>query len=204
MDKIPPSHHPTPQSSHGEHKSSPCALRPKPISDSTLASNSTDELARITKPNPPRLQRSCKSCRERKVKCDREQPCSHCMRCKIECIYPPGPGRAVKRRRNTSTLSSQVINKLYSLEQVIKRLTADGGEVGLAPDTPYQDLPAPLPLIQDPNRSKVGPKTFKVVDWSSTEQQFGRLTVQGTRSHYISNILWANLSNEVCNYFIKK
>lgn len=35
---------------------------------------------------------------------------------------------------------------------------------------------------------------------SQVEQQFGRLVIDDTRSCYVSNILWASLGDEVCNF----
>ncbi|KAF2490666.1 hypothetical protein BU16DRAFT_160062 [Lophium mytilinum] len=45
-------------------------------------------------PKTPRYRRrsarSCQECRRRKVKCDRKEPCSHCVLSKNTCIYTPG------------------------------------------------------------------------------------------------------------------
>ncbi|KAI0469412.1 hypothetical protein F4859DRAFT_488068 [Xylaria cf. heliscus] len=38
-----------------------------------------------------RLPRSCEECRRRKVKCDRNHPCSHCILTKCRCFYNTGP-----------------------------------------------------------------------------------------------------------------
>ncbi|GAW20568.1 hypothetical protein ANO14919_100760 [Xylariales sp. No.14919] len=37
-----------------------------------------------------RLPRSCEECRRRKVKCDRNHPCSHCVLTKCRCLYNVG------------------------------------------------------------------------------------------------------------------
>ncbi|KAF2739228.1 hypothetical protein EJ04DRAFT_540871 [Polyplosphaeria fusca] len=51
---------------------------------------------------PPRRRRrpalSCVRCRQRKTRCDRTQPCAHCVASKVQCTYtvysnePPAPG----------------------------------------------------------------------------------------------------------------
>lgn len=54
---------------------------------------------------------SCIECRRRKVKCDRQHPCAHCVACKVPCSYatrnalpsPPEPVTASTLSRNTST-----------------------------------------------------------------------------------------------------
>ncbi|KAI1355779.1 hypothetical protein F5Y01DRAFT_301852 [Xylaria sp. FL0043] len=40
--------------------------------------------------NRRRLPRSCEECRRRKVKCDRNHPCSHCVMTKCHCLYNKG------------------------------------------------------------------------------------------------------------------
>ncbi|KAI0102578.1 hypothetical protein GGR51DRAFT_287227 [Nemania sp. FL0031] len=48
-----------------------------------------------------RLPRSCEECRRRKVKCDRNHPCSHCVLTKCRCIYI-GPHLSAGHRRQSS------------------------------------------------------------------------------------------------------
>ncbi|KAF4461617.1 fungal specific transcription factor domain-containing [Fusarium albosuccineum] len=43
-------------------------------------------------------QRSCVTCRRRKVKCDKSVPCANCVRRGAACVFPP-PGRARPRPR---------------------------------------------------------------------------------------------------------
>lgn len=49
---------------------------------------------------------SCEQCRRRKIKCDRNNPCSQCLQSKtISCSYSPG-GAAVSRHVNETALST--------------------------------------------------------------------------------------------------
>lgn len=51
---------------------------------------------------------SCVVCHKRKVKCDRQDPCSNCEKASVECIYrPPPPPRRRKRERNLYEDASQ-------------------------------------------------------------------------------------------------
>ncbi|RDW58451.1 hypothetical protein BP5796_12381 [Coleophoma crateriformis] len=51
---------------------------------------------------------SCVECRRRKIKCDRNSPCSHCRQSRgITCIYS-GRGRPLATEPNASTLSASV------------------------------------------------------------------------------------------------
>lgn len=50
---------------------------------------------------------SCVVCHNRKVKCDRNEPCSNCAKSKVECIYrPPPPPRRRKRERDADGSAS--------------------------------------------------------------------------------------------------
>jgi hypothetical protein len=132
--------------------------------------------------------RSCIFCRQRKVKCDRQQPCSNCLRFELECSYPAGRGRAKRR--------PPLVDRLQRLEDTIRKLasqvdaanTTDGAspatEVGLR-----HDLRRGRPSASNSNDSSPD---------ASIDQQLGRLMIDDSKSYYVSNIMWANLGNEVC------
>ncbi|KAH8744835.1 hypothetical protein F5883DRAFT_439520 [Diaporthe sp. PMI_573] len=67
--------------------------------------------------------RSCKLCRQRKVKCNCQHPCSHCARAGQTCLYPAGSGRVPKRLCRAKNL--QLMDKLSRLENIIKRLVSE-------------------------------------------------------------------------------
>jgi hypothetical protein len=129
----------------------------------------------------PSLIRSCLLCRSRKVKCDRQKPCTNCLRTGAECVYPSGPGRAPKRPRRP--IDKRVLDRLADLEALVKRLetTEAGGQ--LAPRSP-RETPVHSVTESEDQSSRI-------------EQQFGRLVIDNTRSCYVSNILWASLGDEV-------
>ncbi|KAI0599973.1 fungal-specific transcription factor domain-containing protein [Biscogniauxia sp. FL1348] len=150
--------------------------------------------------------RSCTLCRQRKVKCDRQHPCSGCSRAGSSCVYPPGPGRAAKKPRKT--LDTQLMGRLSKLENIIKRLQTqtDGqvpepgherpdaaayAEASVAPaDGSSRAIQGPsIPQPKEPGPS-LTPETL-------VTQNLGRLVVDETKSYYIGNILWAELGNEI-------
>ncbi|KPM46343.1 hypothetical protein AK830_g81 [Neonectria ditissima] len=169
----------------------------------TDASSSTP--THITPLNHPR---SCVYCRRRKVKCDRQQPCSNCVRGKLECSYPAGRGRAAKKPRKT--LDGQLIERLHRLESIIRRLTDQGDTdaAGYDADADANDEMLPVAatagLETEPGafHDHNGPRDFPSASSHSSpevsvDQQLGRLMIDDTRSYYVSNILWANLGNEI-------
>ncbi|KAK1829713.1 fungal-specific transcription factor domain-containing protein [Podospora conica] len=42
-------------------------------------------ISSVAPPPPPTVPRACDPCRTRKIRCDREVPCSHCKQAKIDC-----------------------------------------------------------------------------------------------------------------------
>lgn len=148
--------------------------------------NSNDGLA-----GPPTHAyiRSCTDCRHRKVKCDRQQPCSQCIRVGLgtDCVNPPGPGRAAKRSQGA--LDSQLLDRLSRLETIIRRLD------------PKTSSPPPMAANDESSLAveNASSEASTSDNSSSINQQLGRLVIDDTRSYYINNILWASLGNEVCD-----
>ncbi|KAF4335196.1 bikaverin cluster-transcription factor [Fusarium beomiforme] len=116
--------------------------------------------------------RTCVHCRQRRVKCDRQLPqCSNCVRLEVNCIYPPGRGRAPKRPKRS--LAPQLSERLSRLESIIGQFGAAARE--------NQDTPQTTQDSED----------------HSFEQDFSRLKVDESKSYYVNNALWVTLSNEV-------
>ncbi|CCT61445.1 uncharacterized protein FFB20_13518 [Fusarium fujikuroi] len=68
----------------------------------------------------PGAQKSaCLSCRQRKLKCDRKQPCANCIARAVECTEQDlPPNRAVKRPLPQESDSSALSNILSRLDQI--------------------------------------------------------------------------------------
>lgn len=159
-------------------------------------------------PAPLLNPRSCTTCRKRKVRCDKRHPCANCSKANIECIFP-GPGRAPRRSRKPP--DTELLARLRRLEGVVqslgKGLEDDGGSIeangtqiepfkqsgGGEDDVNSKSCPAShedgIFGLHTANRETQEPeKMFK---------EFGRLTVEGGRSRYVSNKFWVSLSEEV-------
>ncbi|KAI1130663.1 fungal-specific transcription factor domain-containing protein [Nemania abortiva] len=103
---------------------------------------------------------ACVHCQYRKIKCDRQQPCSNCIKAKIAC-KPSVPAPPHKRRRPNQDL----LERLARCEQLLKQY-ADGnvhptppGEpaaaAALAAASAPTPAPAPVPVLTptEPSRS---------------------------------------------------
>lgn len=137
--------------------------------------------------------RSCTVCRQRKIKCDRQQPCSSCSRSGCECVYPSGRGRAPKR--SGRHVDAQLTAKLARMEAIIKRLTSENASPGTTARSAQQDE-QPVSPSQPPNQQSKS-SSPSPPSAASAETQFSHLVLGQKKNYYVSNPLWATLAGEV-------
>jgi hypothetical protein len=145
-------------------------------------------------PNP----RSCVTCRRRKVKCDKKNPCSNCLRAKIDCVFP-GPGRAPRKSRKPP--DAELLERLRRLEGVVTSLNAqvEGHEQEAADrDKERHNSTSEGGCPNSNGQSQQSAKVAADNSVEGLENRFGRLVVENGRSRYINNSFWASLNNEVC------
>ncbi|KAI0974622.1 hypothetical protein F4678DRAFT_458582 [Xylaria arbuscula] len=142
----------------------------------------------------PAHLRSCVLCRQRKVKCDRRQPCSNCIRAGSNCVHPPGPGRAAKRPRQA--VDTKVLDRLSQLETTIRRLQQQAKDREVDPHktstSPSDHAPSIAPQPQE-SRSPVDDAAQE----TEAGAKLGRLVVEESQSRYVSNVMWADLTEEI-------
>ncbi|VTT56406.1 unnamed protein product [Fusarium fujikuroi] len=143
-------------------------------------------------PSDPLPLRSCTFCRQRKVKCDRQKPCSNCIRANNDCSYPAGRGRAAKK--STQTLDAPLVDRLQKLENIIKQLTSQVDATANAlPSSSGTDGES----VSTPGGTRNNPSGVdNPAPDAAIDRQLGRLMIDDSKSYYVSNILWANLGNE--------
>jgi hypothetical protein len=114
--------------------------------------------------------RSCVTCRKRKVRCDKREPCSNCTRAGSECIFP-GPGRAPRRPRvggkATSDREAELLKRLRRLEGVVEELSGhvEGDVVKQSPESDSLQNQDPLPTAANNGTVDKGQKN-RVADTS--------------------------------------
>lgn len=170
----------------------------------------------------PKL-RSCLVCRTRKVRCDRQSPCSTCRQANIACVVPstarpPRWARRLERLTNDAAASSasassasapqdpdpgvaKVMERLRNLEYLVKELSGQLEVANAAASSAAggsSGANSPGSSIQDRDAehqrdSSIATKSSRV------QKQFGRLVVQDTsRSRYVSSGFWSRVNDEVC------
>ena len=124
------------------------------------------------------VERSCLRCHERKVRCDKSNPCSRCLRAEASCRYP-GPER-IKRRSQRA----KVVPRLEVLERAIAAINSKGSS---GVDT-------------HPSSSEKVPDTQGgVTDRSSPSEQSEEFLVkEGVSTRYINEALLSCVLEKVC------
>ncbi|KAJ9605647.1 hypothetical protein H2200_009496 [Cladophialophora chaetospira] len=136
-------------------------------------------------PSAPRLNpRSCVTCRRRKVKCNKENPCANCVRAGIECVFP-GPGRAPRKSRKPP--DAELLARLRRLEGVVHSLGAQVDENGVISPTlaGSADIRARFGEAQaggSPSSDRSDSKR------QSIDKHLGRLVINEDRSRYIAEM----------------
>lgn len=167
-----------------------------------LPTATAEELANISTPDPhspdcispsasgpSNTLRSCIFCRQRKVKCDRQQPCSNCLRFELDCSYPAGRGRAKRR--------PPLVDRLQRLEDTIRKLASQVDAANTTDGTsPATEVGSHHGLRRGHPSASASASNDSSPD-ASIDQQLGRLMIDDSKSYYVSNIMWANLGNEI-------
>lgn len=120
---------------------------------------------------PSRLTYSCIRCANRKVKCNRQRPCSACVKHSVECVFNPSPPSRKRQRR----VKDQVLTDRLRQYEVL--LQEQGIDPSKLPDTPRsellpKELHTPSSIESEPSRNDEVNKTqvlhsegrFKFVD----------------------------------------
>lgn len=167
--------------------------------------------------------RSCVTCRRRKVKCDKNFPCSNCVKGSSECVYP-APGRAPRKPRQGGKVVSEreadLIKRLKRLEGVVQELSGQVELETLRHQTPSTSENSPH-RDNDSNDSKthtvrvVGmdegskgswlAKTFRIgggpprnaFHVEAATQGLGKLVLEEGKSRYVASSFWASITDEV-------
>jgi hypothetical protein len=140
---------------------------------------------------------SCIRCFERKVKCDKQSPCSNCVKARIECVFRVPP---VARRRKKRTNEEILLARLRKCEELLKSKGIDvDGQDKLGPSTS-----AAATLESPPVSQQVSPDTRDAARLAEDQifaapeiRKSGRLIVDQGKSLFVENNLWASLSDEV-------
>ncbi|KAL6877110.1 fungal-specific transcription factor domain-containing protein [Trichoderma novae-zelandiae] len=168
--------------------------------------------------------RSCVTCRRRKVRCDKQMPCSNCRRALIPCVFP-APGRAPRQHRAkdpnaapkaTSQREVELVKRLKKLEGIVEELSGQieietGGRVSSTGASPSIEG---SPSAQRPKSASLSAITSGLADHGDghgagdggesprmreSRKQLGRLVLNDSKgtSRYVSSGFWSRLNDEL-------
>ncbi|KID98065.1 fungal specific transcription factor domain-containing protein, partial [Metarhizium majus ARSEF 297] len=169
--------------------------------------------------------RSCVTCRRRKVRCDKQMPCSNCRRAQNPCVFP-APGRAPRQPRpkdpnappkTSSHREAELVKRLRKLEGIVEELSgqidepaARGPSTTASPDMQsgmeglsLRHMPGSLDHIAGQEGSPRGTDSSSGHSGEAGRKEkqpnFGRLVSGDQRgtSRYVSSGFWSKLNDEL-------
>jgi hypothetical protein len=109
---------------------------------------------------PSRPTYSCIRCADRKVKCDRQRPCSACVKHNVDCVFQPPP---LPRKRHKRLKDQILVDRLRYYEALLQ-------EQGVDP-TRLQDTPDFEPRHRSSHTMAVVPEEIQVQTPSSIDSE---------------------------------
>ena len=132
---------------------------------------------------------SCTSCRARKLKCNKQNPCSNCERSGSECVYPAR--KRIQRPRKTK--NSELLQRLKRLESIVGRVglaNLEEGEAAQADNTDVQDTEGQLHSTAATDSRPHGEQVTCGIKGMRPPQD-------STALRYLSGEFWSSLCDEV-------
>lgn len=165
----------------------------------TSAEKSASSLGRMQGDTTPKL-RSCLVCRSRKVRCDKQSPCSNCRRANIACVVPSKDRPPRWPRRLDRPATGEVMERLETLESLVRELRSQLERAKI--DTGLSTgASSGISSVESVNHAQGNQHKTKssVTNSENVQSRFGRLVRQGdSNSSYLGNGFWSRINDEVC------
>ena len=126
---------------------------------------------------------ACVLCSQRKIKCDRLQPCSRCIKSRAECVYrAPDPPK--RRKRKSPEGDDEMRSRLHEYERLLKQA---GIDIKTAP---------PVFSESAPPASNSEQVMEELAQSKPTVPNLGHLFVYGSKTKYHETSLYDSVENE--------
>ncbi|KMU74178.1 hypothetical protein CISG_10275 [Coccidioides immitis RMSCC 3703] len=138
--------------------------------------SSPRDIGNVTPSEPRQNPRSCVTCRRRKIRCNKLQPCSNCTKAKVECVFPK-PGRAPRKSKKAT--EADLLARLKTLESIVRNIGKSTAEEASSTEAK-----------KDANvNSELGVDIFtsrspKDIELDSVDEEMGRLVINDDKSRY--------------------
>lgn len=144
---------------------------------------------------PLRATLSCSSCRQRKLKCDRDEPCSNCVARNVSCQYAPWPrGRVAAQRRDSrqNDLSDRVRHLEQLLGTIVQQLPAQQGTSNGSPS-----IKSPASTYVTTSHVTGSNQGSHQSSQEGSEVKPGRMMANPNETIYVSSSHWSAICHEV-------
>lgn len=141
------------------------------------------------------MKLSCIACRQKKIKCDRGEPCRYCLKAGAQCV-PQTRAKVIRRLKKPA--DTEVLKRLKQLESIVSRLEGDGFTTSQSPTSHSPCSNRQIPQSCSSIADTLGYKRFSDrLQYTQPTPGEGRLVVKDGRTIYVTRGFWANLTNEV-------
>ena len=153
----------------------------------TPSSSASDEQS-VAPAGTAKILASCNLCRRRKVKCDRSNPCSNCVRSGAVCVSSTLPRVPRGRQGGRRKPDGELLKRIAKLENLVKNLESENSGV--------------LSAAVTANTSDAQPASEESDTRKATSKQLERLELTASSpkanlDRYLSSSFWITLSDEV-------
>ncbi|KAI9705371.1 MAG: hypothetical protein M1820_005201 [Bogoriella megaspora] len=133
---------------------------------------------------------SCVRCVHRKVKCDRQRPCSSCVKHKVDCVFnPPQPLRKRAKRVKVQVLE----DRLKHYEALLQEHGVDSSEL-LANPKPSSYVKSNQTVLVD--SEETGSREYSTVEADTTRHAFKPQIIRGQERFKFVENLWTRVVEE--------
>ncbi|PLB51963.1 fungal-specific transcription factor domain protein [Aspergillus steynii IBT 23096] len=144
-------------------------------------------------------KRACDQCRARKIRCDKQSPCSNCRSSQISC-RSTGAGQKSREPRRRVLISSQyekkidlIEERLGSIEQVLRELRSSIGSSSKSPPEPFYHA-TPVSGRATPSTAEFRSNTTAALDQHEADPAFEGNSSLAAHSAYASKFLESAVS----------
>ncbi|TVY40622.1 Aurofusarin cluster transcription factor [Lachnellula subtilissima] len=136
---------------------------------------------------------SCLLCQQRKVKCDRQKPCSNCIKAQAQCVASTP---SLPRRRKRKLTEIDLAAKLRKYEHLLK-----SHGVNIDEDIPEEfETDEPLPQNKSPDHHEFQLLSMNAPSPRTSERDGGSLYTNKGNSHYVDNPFWQGIHKDDFQY----
>jgi hypothetical protein len=150
------------------------------------------QTTRVNQSSAPRKNLSCTSCRQRKVKCDKVEPCGPCVKAEAKCTFPTRRVRASKARQDAlEARDSELLLRIRRLEGMLaSKVETEGERRGGDTQSNYSNQVSP-PSTSDARIDSI--RSGVAVN----DQYAAFVKQQESSSRHLNSRFWSSLSNEM-------